>query len=89
MRTRAGLAAAREDGRIGGRRPRLTAEDWAQAGRLIAAGESRKRVAIIYDTGCQRYTKNFLRGVEKTPPSRRMQEWAVANWRTFDSASIE
>lgn len=50
-RTRAGLAAAREDGRIGGRRPKLTAEEWAQAGRLIAAGESRKRVAIIYDVG--------------------------------------
>ncbi|WP_218711126.1 helix-turn-helix domain-containing protein, partial [Citrobacter braakii] len=30
---------------------KLTAEEWAQAGRLIAAGESRKRVAIIYDVG--------------------------------------
>ncbi|MFI3409968.1 phage tail protein I [Citrobacter braakii] len=37
----------------------------------------------------RRYTKNFLRGVEKTPPPRRMQERATANWRTFDSASIE
>ncbi|KAA1060551.1 recombinase family protein [Enterobacter mori] len=34
-RTRAGLAAAREKGRIGGRRPKLTPEQWAQAGRLI------------------------------------------------------
>lgn len=32
--------AARAEGRIGGRRLKLTAEQWAQAGRLIAAGES-------------------------------------------------
>ncbi|EMD7704728.1 recombinase family protein [Escherichia coli] len=50
-RTRAGLVAARAQGRIGGRRPKLTPEQWAQAGRLIAAGESRRRVAIIYDVG--------------------------------------
>lgn len=56
---------------------------------LIAAGESRKRVTIIYDVGGRRYTKNFLRGVEKTPPRRRMQERAAASWRTFDSASVE
>ncbi|AEZ45668.1 hypothetical protein STBHUCCB_19830 [Salmonella enterica subsp. enterica serovar Typhi str. P-stx-12] len=31
-RTRAGLAAAREQGRIGGRRPKLTPEQWAQRG---------------------------------------------------------
>ncbi|EPN1928637.1 recombinase family protein [Cronobacter dublinensis] len=43
-RTRAGLAAARAEGRIGGRRPKLTKEQWEQAGRLIAAGETRKRV---------------------------------------------
>lgn len=38
-------------GAFGGRQPKLTAEQWAQAGRLIAAGETRKRVAIIYDVG--------------------------------------
>jgi DNA invertase Pin-like site-specific DNA recombinase len=58
-RTRAGLAAARAEGRIGGRRPKLTAEQWAQAGRLIAAGESRKRVAIIYDVGISTLYKRF------------------------------
>ena len=46
-RTRAGLAAAREKGRIGGRRPKLTPEQWAQAGRLILNGVDRKQVAII------------------------------------------
>ncbi|EPH3362662.1 recombinase family protein [Citrobacter freundii] len=58
-RTRAGLAVARAKGRIGGRRPKLTNEQWAQAGRLIAAGESRKRVAIIYDVGVSTLYKKF------------------------------
>ena len=57
-RTRAGLAAAREKGRIGGRRPQLTPEQWAQAGRLIANGVDRKQVAIIYDVAvCTLYKK--------------------------------
>lgn len=50
-RTRAGLEAARAQGRVGGRRPKLTAEQWAQVGRLITAGESRQRVALIFDVG--------------------------------------
>ena len=57
-RTRAGLAAAREKGRIGGRRPKLTQEQWAQARRLIANGVDRKQVAIIYDVAvCTLYKK--------------------------------
>ena len=58
-RTRAGLVAARAHGRIGGRRPKLTPEQWAQAGRLIAAGETRQRVAIIYDVGISTLYKKF------------------------------
>jgi DNA invertase Pin-like site-specific DNA recombinase len=58
-RTCAGLAAAREQGRIGGRRPKLTQEEWAQAGRLIAAGESRQRVALIFDVGISTLYKKF------------------------------
>ncbi|KNC92541.1 recombinase family protein [Trabulsiella odontotermitis] len=58
-RTRAGLAAARAEGRIGGRRPKLSPEQWAQAGRLLAAGESRQRVAIIYDVGVSTLYKKF------------------------------
>ena len=50
-RTRAGLAAARAQGRIGGRRPKLTPEQWAQAGRLLEGGETRQRVALIFDVG--------------------------------------
>lgn len=58
-RTRAGLAAARAQGRIGGRRPKLTAEQWEQAGRLLAAGESRQKVALIYDVGISTLYKKF------------------------------
>lgn len=58
-RTRAGLAVARAKGRIGGRRPKLTDEQWAQAGRLIAAGETRQRVALIYDVGISTLYKRF------------------------------
>ena len=57
--TRAGLAVARAKGRIGGRRPKLTPEQWAQAGRLLAAGETRQRVAIIYDVGISTLYKKF------------------------------
>lgn len=66
-RTRAGLAAARAQGRIGGRRPKLTPEQWAQAGRLIAAGETRQRVAIIYDVGISTLYKNFRQPKVRTP----------------------
>ena len=58
-RTLAGLVAARAKGRVGGRRPKLSAEQWAQAGRLIAAGEPRRRVAIIYDVGMSTLYKKF------------------------------
>lgn len=57
-RTRAGLEAARAKGRIGGRRPKLTASEWEQAGRLLAAGESRQRVALIFDIGLSTLYKN-------------------------------
>ncbi len=45
-KTRAGLAA-RGKGRIGGRRPKLTTELWAQLGQELP----RQQVAIIYDVG--------------------------------------
>lgn len=58
-RTKAGLEAARAQGRIGGRRPKLTPEQWAQAGRLIASGVPRQKVAIIYDVGVSTLYKRF------------------------------
>ncbi|WP_312654848.1 recombinase family protein [Kluyvera ascorbata] len=62
-RTRAGLAAARAEGRIGGRRPKFTLEQWAQMGRLIATGESRQRVALIFDVGISTLYKKFPAGI--------------------------
>ena len=58
-RTRAGLAAARQQGRIGGRRPKLTEQQWALAGRLLNAGESRKRAALIFDVGISTLYRKF------------------------------
>lgn len=54
-----GLAAARAQGRIGGRRPRLSPEQWAQAERLLAAGETRQRVALLFDVGISTLYKKF------------------------------
>ena len=48
-RTRAGLAAARAKGRVGGRRPKLTTE----------AGESRQRIALIFDVGVSTIYRKF------------------------------
>ena len=58
-RTRAGLAAARAKGRVGGRRPKLTTEQWAQIGRLLEAGESRQRIALIFDVGVSTIYRKF------------------------------
>ncbi|EBT7098036.1 helix-turn-helix domain-containing protein [Salmonella enterica] len=46
-------------GRIGGRRPKSSSEQWAQAGRLIRAGVPRRQVAIIYDVGVSTLYKKF------------------------------
>ncbi|ECW0050674.1 recombinase family protein [Salmonella enterica subsp. enterica] len=48
-RTNAGLAAARAQGRIGGRRPALQPDQIAQINRLVKNGYTRKQLAIIYD----------------------------------------
>ncbi len=58
-RTMAGLAAARAKGRVGGRRPKLTTEQWAQIGRLLEAGESRQRIALIFDVGVSTIYRKF------------------------------
>ena len=58
-RTMAGLAAARAKGRVGGRRPKLTTEQWAQIGRLLEAGESRQRIALIFDVGVSAIYRKF------------------------------
>ncbi|EAA4186793.1 recombinase family protein [Salmonella enterica subsp. enterica] len=48
-RTNAGLAAARAQGRIGGRRPALQPDQITQLNRLIKNGYSRKQLSIVYN----------------------------------------
>ena len=58
-RTLAGLAIARSKGRIGGRRPKFSDEQWQQMGALIAAEKSRRYVARIYNVGLSTLYKRF------------------------------
>ncbi|WP_407578856.1 recombinase family protein [Citrobacter koseri] len=58
-RTRAGLAAARAQGRIGGRRPKLSSEQWEQIGRLLKNGHPRAELARIYDISEQTIYKRY------------------------------
>ncbi|MDA8491636.1 recombinase family protein [Kluyvera sp. Awk 3] len=58
-RTLAGLAVARAKGRVGGRRPKFTDEQWEGMGQMIAAGESRQQVAILYGVGVSMLYKKF------------------------------
>ncbi len=47
-RTRAGLQAARADGRVGGRRPKLTGEQQREALAMLEAGKSQAAVARLF-----------------------------------------
>lgn len=58
-RTLAGLAIARSKGRIGGRRPKFSDEQWQQMVALIAAGKSWRYVARIYNVGLSTLYKRF------------------------------
>ncbi|HGA8329282.1 TPA: helix-turn-helix domain-containing protein, partial [Salmonella enterica subsp. enterica serovar Java] len=53
------LLYCRGTGEIGGRRPKLSPEQWAQAGRLIRAGVPRQQVALIYDVGLSTLYRKF------------------------------
>lgn len=58
-RTLAGLAVARAKGRVGGRRPKFTDEQWKEMGRLIMDGESRKEISIQFNVGISTLYKRF------------------------------
>lgn len=77
-RTRAGLAVARKKGRIGGRRPKYSQEQWAQMGRLIRDGMSRNQVAIIYDVGVSTLYRKF--------PASQLLEQSEADTNEADQA---
>lgn len=69
-RTRAGLAAARAEGRIGGRRPKFSQDEWAQMGRLIEGGMDRNQSFSML--AFRRCIRNFLL-VEGSSCDRGMQ----------------
>ena len=58
-RTLAGLAAARAQGRVGGRPAALTQNDREQIGRLLDKGYSRQQLAIIYGVGVSTIYRYF------------------------------
>ncbi|HGY1966902.1 TPA: recombinase family protein [Citrobacter freundii] len=55
----AGLAVARAKGRVGGRRPKFTDEQWQEMGERIATGESRQQIARKYGVGLSTLYKKF------------------------------
>ena len=74
-RTLAGLAAARAQGRIGGRRPKLTKEQHEQIARLIKNGHDRKQLAIIYDIGISTiYRYHPVGDIQAEATTRQTQE---------------
>ena len=58
-RTLAGLAAARAQGRVGGRPNALKAHEREQIGRLLAKGHTRHQLAIIYGVGLSTLYRYF------------------------------
>jgi DNA invertase Pin-like site-specific DNA recombinase len=66
-RTHNGLAAARSQGRIGGRKPKLNADKVAQARALLNATPPTKLIDVCRLLGCS--TRTLRRGMEEFPPS--------------------
>ncbi|KAA0547748.1 recombinase family protein [Citrobacter braakii] len=58
-RTRAGLAAAKAEGRTGGRRSKFCDDELAQMKRLINSGESRRTISLLFDIGISTLYKKF------------------------------
>ncbi len=58
-RTRAGLAAAREQGRIGGRRPVMTPDVIGRASRMLEQGATRQDLANVCGVGVKTIYKYF------------------------------
>lgn len=54
-----GLAVAGAKGRIGGRRPKFSEQQWQEMERLLADGECRQQVAIAYNVGVSTLYKKF------------------------------
>lgn len=58
-RTLAGLAVARAKGRVGGRRPKFTEEQWEQMGKMLASGVPRSEIAERFGVGMSTLYNRF------------------------------
>lgn len=58
-RTLAGLAVARAKGRVGGRRPKFTVEQWHEMGIRLQAGTSRQEISGQFGVGVSTLYKKF------------------------------
>ncbi|HAT1685434.1 TPA: recombinase family protein [Klebsiella oxytoca] len=58
-RTKAGLAAARANGRVGGRPEAFSTAERAQIQRLLIKGHTRRELALIYDVSLSSLYKYF------------------------------
>ncbi|HBX4178289.1 TPA: Hin recombinase, partial [Klebsiella pneumoniae] len=58
-RTRAGLASAREQGRVGGRRRIMTEEVVEQCRRMLENGATRQQIADVTGVGVKTIYKYF------------------------------
>ncbi len=66
-RTVAGLAAARAQGRIGGRPKALTRYQYQQIDRLLQKGYRRQQLAVIYNIGLSTLYRYFPVNTDKPP----------------------
>lgn len=64
-RTWAGLAAARAEGRVGGRRPKLSQDEWAQMGETDRRRDGQ-------EAGCNHFRRRYFDAVQKIPCVRLM-----------------
>lgn len=74
-RTHNGLAAARAQGRVGGRKPKLTAERVAQARALLSASPPTKFIAVCVLLKCS--PRTLRRGMEEFPAIDESQSKTV------------
>ncbi|KYM75147.1 recombinase family protein [Pantoea agglomerans] len=65
-RTRAGLAAARDKGRIGGRRRKMTAETVERARRMLAQGATLLQVSLVLDVSVKTLYRYIPGSEQKT-----------------------
>ncbi|STS90165.1 DNA-invertase hin [Klebsiella variicola] len=72
-RTRAGLAAAREQGRVGGRRRVMTTEVVERCRRMLENGATRQEIADVTGVGVKTIYKYLPVALTREPLCRKLQ----------------